>query len=104
MGRIVGEGSNLNKIDMNNKQQELQWQAESDASTMARYQEILGDKSRMQRAIKVAKQQAADLTKRASAMQSVSQTKANSFGNGGRMKSAGKSAGSCRTSGGRRKK
>lgn len=88
---------------MNNKQQELQWQAESDASVMARYQEILGDRSRMQRAIKVAKQQAADLTKRAGAMQNVAQTKANSFGNGGRMRTSGKTTG-CRTSSGRRKK
>lgn len=48
--------------------QDLQWQAESDASTMARYQEILSDKARMNRAIKAASQQAADLTKRASAM------------------------------------
>lgn len=90
-------------MSMTNKQQELQWQAESDASTMARYQEILGDKSRMQRAIKVAKQQAADLTKRASAMQSVSQTKANSFAKGGRMCTGGKTAGSRSTAGRRRK-
>ncbi len=55
---------------------EQQWQAESDAQTMARYQEIMGDKNRMNRAIKVARQQAADLTKRASAMQSVARTKA----------------------------
>lgn len=54
--------------------QDLQWQAESDASTMARYQEILGDKARMNRAIKVAQQQAKDLTKRANAMQSVART------------------------------
>ena len=54
---------------------EQQWQAESDAQTMARYQEIMGDKNRMNRAIKVARQQAADLTKRASAMQSVARTK-----------------------------
>lgn len=89
---------------MNNKQQELQWQAESDASTMARYQEILGDRPRMQRAIKVAKQQAADLTKRAGAMQTVAQTKANSFDNGGRVRTTGKSTGGCKASGGRRKK
>jgi hypothetical protein len=50
---------------------ELKWQAESDASTMAQYQEILGDKARMNRAIKVAEQRARDLNKRAAAMQSV---------------------------------
>lgn len=55
--------------------QDLQWQAESDASTMARYQEILGDKARMNRAIKVAQQQAKDLSKRASAMQTVARTR-----------------------------
>jgi hypothetical protein len=55
--------------------QELQWQAESDANTMAEYQQILSDKTRMNRAIKVAKQRANDLSKRASAMQSVASTK-----------------------------
>ncbi len=55
---------------------ELRWQAESDAQTMASYQEIMGDKARMNRAIKVAKSKAADLTKRASAMQNVARTKA----------------------------
>lgn len=55
--------------------QDLQWQAESDAHTMAQYQEILGDKARMNRAIKVAQQQAKDLNRRAAAMQSVAHTK-----------------------------
>lgn len=54
---------------------ELRWQAEDDARVMATYQEILGDKTRMNRAIKVAKSQAADLTKRANALQSVARTK-----------------------------
>ena len=58
------------------KKTEQQWQAESDAHTMAQYQEILGDKARMSRAIKVAQQQAKDLAKRANAMQSVARTKA----------------------------
>lgn len=88
---------------MNKKQQEQQWQAESDASTMASYQEILGDKARMQRAIKVAKQRAEDLTKRAGAMQSVSQIKSNSFAKGGKMCTGGKTA-SSRSTTGRRKK
>lgn len=57
---------------------ELRWQAESDAQTMASYQEIMGDKARMNRAIKVAKSKAADLTKRASAMQNVAKTKTTS--------------------------
>lgn len=50
---------------------ELKWQAESDARTMAAYQEIIGDKKRMSRAIKVARRQAQDLTKRADAMRNV---------------------------------
>lgn len=63
----------------NLKAQEQKWQAEEDAHTMARYQEIMGDKARMGRAIKVAKQQAADLNKRAHFMQNAaSMTKANS--------------------------
>ena len=57
---------------------ELRWQAESDAQTMATYQEILSDKARMGRAIKVAKSQAADLTKRANALQNVARTKSSS--------------------------
>lgn len=51
------------------------WQAESDAMTMATYQEIVGDKARMNRAIKVAKTKAADLTKRANAMQNVAKAR-----------------------------
>lgn len=57
---------------------EERWQAESDASTMATYQEIINDKARMNRAIKVAKSKAADLSKRATAMQNVAKTKASS--------------------------
>lgn len=60
---------------MVSKKTEQQWQAESDAHTMAQYQEIMGDKARMSRAIKVAQKQAADLTRRANAMQSVAKVK-----------------------------
>ena len=63
-----------------NKTQEQKWQAEDDARTMANYQEILNDKGRLGRAIKVAKKQATDLNKRANAMQSVA-----TFKNGGKM-------------------
>lgn len=56
---------------------ELKWQAESDARTMAEYQQILGDKTRMNRAIKEAERQAKDLNKRASAMQSAAKIKTN---------------------------
>jgi len=57
------------------KAQERQWQAEEDARTMARYHEIMDDSQRKQRAVRVAKQQAADLSKRASAMNKVATTK-----------------------------
>ena len=50
------------------KQRELEWQAEDDARTLANYQGILDDKARMRRAIKKAKEQAADLQKRANNM------------------------------------
>lgn len=55
--------------------QDQQWQAESDANTMAQYQEIMSDRARMSRAIKVAQKQAQDLTRRANAMQTVAKTK-----------------------------
>ena len=58
--------------------QDLQWQAESDAYTMAKYQEILGDKARMNRAIKEANKQAQDLNKRAAAMRSAAKEKSSS--------------------------
>lgn len=60
---------------MTSKKQEQQWQAESDAQTMARYQEILQDKARMNRAIKEANKQAQELTKRTNAMRSAASTK-----------------------------
>lgn len=50
---------------------EKKWRAESDAETMARYEEIMGDASRRAAATKVARQKAADLTKRADAMSRV---------------------------------
>lgn len=54
-----------------NKSDQQKWQAQDDAMTMARYQEILSDKARLNRAVKVAKQQAADLNKRAAALNAV---------------------------------
>lgn len=54
-----------------NKFDQQKWQAQDDAMTMARYQEILADKARLNRAVKVAKQQAADLNKRADALTAV---------------------------------
>lgn len=54
---------------------EKQWQAEEDARTMARYQEILSDKNRRSQAIAMAKQQAADMEKRAAAMKKAASIK-----------------------------
>ena len=64
---------NKNKLSV----QEKKWQAESDAETMARYQEIMADKNRRNAAMKAAKTRAAELTKRAQAMQ---------FAAGGKLK------------------
>ena len=72
---------------MISKKQEQQWQAESDAHTLASYQEILNDKARMSRAIREANKQAKDLSKRANMMQSAANVKAQ----GGRMSRSGKS-------------
>lgn len=77
-----------------NKSQEQKWQAEDDARTMANYQEILNDKGRLGRAIKVAKQQATALNKRANAMQSVAK-----FSNGGSMKSSSRSTSTVKSRG-----
>lgn len=68
----------VSRVSKSSSLDEQKWQAESDAHTMATYQEIMQDKARMNRAIKVAKSQAADLTRRANAMQSVARTKSSS--------------------------
>lgn len=51
------------------------WQAEMDAQTMAQYQEIIADKTRMNKAIKVAQSKAKDLQKRASIMSKIGKKK-----------------------------
>lgn len=51
------------------------FQAECDARTMAEYQAIISDKTRMRLAMKEAQKQAEDLSKRAAAMSKVSKTK-----------------------------
>jgi hypothetical protein len=57
------------------KKQEQRWQAEEDARTLGRYQEILQDKARMSRATREAEKQAKDLSKRASIMQNAAKSK-----------------------------
>lgn len=56
---------------------ERRWQAEEDARTMARYQEIMSDSKRRNAAVAQAKLEAAQLQKRADAMKLAS---------GGRLK------------------
>lgn len=70
----------MDKVMGPSKKQEQQWQAESDARTMAQYQEIMSDNARKNRAIKEANKQAADLTKRANAMKSAANMKTGSKG------------------------
>lgn len=67
---------------MTSKTEQQKWQAESDAHTMATYQEIMKDKARMNRAIKEANKQAADLQKRANAMQSAAKSRINTRSSG----------------------
>jgi len=56
------------KLTSISDKQELKWQAEEDARTMARYQQIMEDKARLNRAVKAAKEQANDLEQRAKAL------------------------------------
>lgn len=43
---------------------ELRWQAESDARTIEQYNEIINDKPRLDRAMKAAKKQVENLTEK----------------------------------------
>lgn len=54
---------------------DLQYQTESDARTLANYQELLGDKVRMNRAMKEAARQAQDLSKRVNVLKAASRNK-----------------------------
>jgi hypothetical protein len=56
------------------RQRELEWRAEDDARIMAQYQDIMKDKARMDRAVKVARKQAKDLQERANTMKRVAKT------------------------------
>lgn len=57
------------------RKRKLQWQAEEDARTLARYQEILQDKKRAERASKEASKQAKDLAKRSDIMKKASKAR-----------------------------
>ena len=73
--RIFKMSINFYKMATIKNSDDLRWQAESDARTMAQYQEILQDKARMNRAIKEANKQAADLQKRTNAMKAAAGTR-----------------------------
>ena len=47
---------------------ELRWQSEEDARVLERYQEIMNDKDRLDRAMKVAKKTVDNLKERAAAL------------------------------------
>lgn len=51
--------------------EDKKWQADYDAETMARYEEIMADAKRKAAAIKAAKEKASDLNKRADIMNRV---------------------------------
>lgn len=55
---------------MATKAEQQKWQAQDDAYTMARYQEIMADKARANRAVKFVNNQAKAMQKQANAMAS----------------------------------
>lgn len=55
--------------------EEKRWQTEDDARTLARYQELLSDKTRLNAAKKEAKNQAEQLTKQVSLLNRASKAK-----------------------------
>lgn len=57
------------------KKEQQKYQAQDDAYTMARYHEIMQDKARVARAVKVASEQAKGMQMQAKAMQAVAKTK-----------------------------
>lgn len=57
------------KVSMDN------WQAESDADLMARYEELMADSTRLSKAIKAAKNRAKDLEESAERMKKVANFK-----------------------------
>lgn len=65
------------KMSKAEKAERLRWQAEDDAMTMARYQEIMNDKARMNRAVRIAQKQANELQQRANNLKKVANRKGN---------------------------
>lgn len=69
--QILPEAQTFNILNMNKISEDKKWQAEYDAETMARYEEIMADAKRKAAAIKAAKEKASDLNKRADIMNRV---------------------------------
>lgn len=55
-------------MDKKMSEDELRWQAENDARTLERYQQIISDKQRLDRAMKAASKTVDDLKERAAAL------------------------------------
>ena len=55
-------------MDKKLSKEDLEWQAQDDARTIERYNEIINDKPRLDRAMKAAKKQVENLTERAEAL------------------------------------
>lgn len=64
--------------------EDKRWRADSDAETMARYEEIMADAERKRMAINAAKSKASDLNKRATAMTRVAGNASNRSDGGSR--------------------
>lgn len=71
--RISQQSDGLRNITMATIKEKQDWQAQDDAYTMARYQEIMADKGRANRAIKAARQQATAMQKQADAMKNAAE-------------------------------
>ena len=65
----------MTKEEKQRKMEEKKWQAQDDAYIMAKYQEILNDKVRMNRALKEAQKQASEMQKRADVMKKIANKK-----------------------------
>ena len=65
----------MTKEEKQRKMEEKKWQAQDDAYIMAKYQEILTDKVRMNRALKEAQKQASEMQKRADVMKKIANKK-----------------------------
>ena len=73
-GEMKYRRCSMTREEQQMRKRELEWRAEDDARIMAQYQDIMKDKARMDRAVKVARKQAKDLQERANTMKRVAKT------------------------------